>query len=274
MQTDIRITILVDNTATRPDILAEHGLSLWIEYGTKHILWDTGQSDILLVNAKTLGADLALTDVIAVSHGHYDHTGGLAATLAAAPKAKVYIHPEAMTPRYSKKNTVRQIGMPLAAVEYLNNRSVNWIRSWTQIDTGVFLSGPIPRQTAFEDTGGAFFLDPECRIHDTLPDDQAMVLESEKGLIVIAGCAHSGIVNTLDFISRKTRQNNVYMVIGGMHLGNANQERLEQTIEAFTRYSVQKIIPLHCTGINAIQYLQKALSEKIVQVPQSPHLKP
>jgi 7,8-dihydropterin-6-yl-methyl-4-(beta-D-ribofuranosyl)aminobenzene 5'-phosphate synthase len=272
MNANIRITVLADNTATRPDVLSEHGLSLWIEYGSKCILWDTGQGGVLLANAKTLGVDLASADTIAVSHGHYDHTGGLPTAMAAAHNADVYIHPVAITPRYSRKKSVRPVGMPPAAVQSLHTGPVQWIESWTPICRGVFVTGPIPRQNILEDTGGAFFLDSDCRIQDTLPDDQALVLESAKGIIVILGCAHSGTVNTLDHIRRKTGHRDIYAIVGGMHLGNASQQRLSYTAKALRQYNVQILIPLHCTGTNAMQYLQNTLSEKIVQLPQSPCL--
>ena len=92
---NIRITTLVENTASGVSLLAEHGLSFWIEYANKRILFDTGQSNILVKNAKALGIDLAETDAIVLSHGHYDHTGGLAAVLNIAEKAKIYLHPGA-----------------------------------------------------------------------------------------------------------------------------------------------------------------------------------
>jgi 7,8-dihydropterin-6-yl-methyl-4-(beta-D-ribofuranosyl)aminobenzene 5'-phosphate synthase len=164
------------------------------------------------------------------------------------------------------------VGMPSAAIQSLNTRPVKWVESWTQISQGVFVTGSIPRQNTFEDTGGAFFLDSDCRIQDTLPDDQALVLESAKGIIVILGCAHSGVVNTLDYISLKTAQKKIYAVIGGMHLGNASQQRLSYTAEILKQYDVQILIPLHCTGTNAIQYLRNTLSEKIVRLSQSPWL--
>jgi 7,8-dihydropterin-6-yl-methyl-4-(beta-D-ribofuranosyl)aminobenzene 5'-phosphate synthase len=272
METDIRITILTDNTAARPDVLAEHGLSLWIEYGQKHILWDTGQTDMLIANAKKLGIALSLTDIIALSHGHYDHTGGLPAVTALVPNAEIYAHPGATIPRYSKKESVHPVGMPSDSVNVLHTKTVRQISSWTQISRGVFLTGPIPRLNMYEDTGGAFFLDADCRKEDMLPDDQALVMESEKGLIVILGCAHSGTINTLDYISHKTGQRRIHAMAGGMHLGKASQQRLDGTVKALKQYDVQIVIPLHCTGAGAIQYLKNALSDKIVQLPQSPYL--
>jgi 7,8-dihydropterin-6-yl-methyl-4-(beta-D-ribofuranosyl)aminobenzene 5'-phosphate synthase len=272
MNFKVQIINLVDNAAPRPDMLVEHGLSMWIEYRDKRILWDTGQSGILLANAETLGINLAATDIIAISHGHYDHTGGLPAVIGIANNADIYFHPEAVSSRYSKKQSIRSVGMPLAAVQSLRTRSVRLIESWAQIDKGIFLTGLIPRKNTFEDTGGAFYLDAECLIPDSIPDDQAMVLESEKGLVVVLGCAHSGLVNTLDYICHKTGENRIYAIIGGMHLINANRQRLDCTAEAFRKYDVQKIIPLHCTGQLATDYLKELLADRIITFPGCPCL--
>ena len=261
-----QITVLIDNNAAMPDLLREHGLSMWIEYGDKRILWDTGQSDLLLANAQKLGVDVAAADSIAISHGHYDHTGGLPAVLAVAKKAELYMHPEAMQPRYSRKQTVHPVGIPPAASQSLKAHPLHWIKSWTQIHSGVFLTGPIPRSSTLEDTGGAFYLDADCTVPDRITDDQALVIESEKGLIVILGCAHSGVVNTLEYVSLKTGKKTIHTVIGGMHLIHADRQRLDFTVGAFRKYDVQNIIPLHCTGQTASNFLNNQLGDRVVSL--------
>ncbi|MEN6307929.1 MAG: MBL fold metallo-hydrolase [Anaerohalosphaeraceae bacterium] len=273
MKTDVQITVLVDNVARRPDVLAEHGLSLWIEYDGKRILWDTGQGGVLSANAQSLGVDLALADVVALSHGHYDHTGGLPLVLSVAPKADIWLHPSATLSRFSRKETVHPVGMPASAIESLHGKPIRWITSWTSLDEGVFLSGAIPRNNPYEDTGGAFFLDADCRIPDTLPDDQALIIECSRGLVVVLGCAHSGVVNTLDYVHQKTGGKPVYAVIGGMHLSKASQVRLDYTVQALKKYDVQLILPLHCTGQQAVCYLRTALPGKAIPLPEGPSIK-
>jgi 7,8-dihydropterin-6-yl-methyl-4-(beta-D-ribofuranosyl)aminobenzene 5'-phosphate synthase len=273
MDSSVRITVLVDNVAARPDMLVEHGLSMWIEYNDKRILWDTGQSDLLCTNAQTLGIDLAAANVIAISHGHYDHTGGLPAVMTIIHKADVYFHPAAVLPRYSKKQAVHPVGMPPSAIQSLYAWPVHLTESWMPIEQGIFLTGSIPRSNLVEDTGGAFYLDTECQVPDGIPDDQAMVLESEKGLIVVLGCAHSGVINTLDYIRLKTGKNRIYAVIGGMHLANADRQRLDRTVEAFIKYDVQKIIPLHCTGQAACDYLKDRLVNRVIESLAGPDLR-
>lgn len=273
MKTGVQITVLVDNAAWRPDLQAEHGLSLWIEYGGKRILWDTGQGWVLFANARSLGVDLAQVDIIALSHGHYDHTGGLPSVLPFAPDAEVWMHPLAAVARFSRKETVHPVGMPPQAVESLQSRPVHWIKTWTSVHEGVFLTGAIPRNSPYEDTGGAFFLDADCRIPDTLPDDQALVAQCSKGLIVILGCAHSGVVNTLDYVHQKMSGQPVYAVIGGMHLSKASQVRLDYTVQALKKYDVQIVLPMHCTGEEAMCYLRTALPDRVIQLSDGPSIK-
>ncbi|MBN1392823.1 MAG: MBL fold metallo-hydrolase [Sedimentisphaerales bacterium] len=265
IDSDIRITILVDDTASRPPLLTEHGLSLWIEYKDKRILFDTGQSNLLLKNAEKLGVDLSMTDAIVISHGHYDHTGGLPAVLKLATNAAIYFHPAAVKPKYScKEFKARPIGMPEAAKQAIKNRKVIWTEKPLQLCNGVTLTGQIPRKNDFEDVGGAFFVDENCHIPDNLLDDQALFIESPNGLIVVLGCAHSGAVNTLNYVTKLTGQDHIYAVIGGMHLLNANKNRMERTIEAFKKYGIEKIVPLHCTGSKAIEYLRESFPDKCV----------
>ena len=264
---DIRITILVDNTAVAPSLLTEHGLSVWIDVGDRHILWDTGQSDRLVHNARAMGIDLGRADAVALSHGHYDHTGGLAAVLGTAPNAKVYLHPNAVEARYSlKKDGRRFIGMPQNGRRRLTEKkavdAVVYVNQRTEIFGGMTLTGPVPRRTAYEDTGGHFYNDPACTVVDDIADDQSLYFECSEGLVIVLGCAHSGVVNILDAVSEWTASDKIYAVIGGMHLVNADADRMERTIKAFQRYSIQKIAPLHCTGIRAMQQLKEVFGSR------------
>jgi len=243
--------------------LAEHGLSFWIEYGDKRILFDTGQSDILVQNAKTLGINLAEVNAIVLSHGHYDHTGGLSTILDIAPKAKIYLHPAATEPKFSRKVLgVKSIGMSHLAKKAVQRRHVIWTATPAQIFPGMSVTGQVPRINNFEDVGGAFFVDENCQKPDELLDDQTLFVESAKGLVVVLGCAHSGVVNALNYISNLTSRNKIYAVIGGMHLLNASRIRITNTIETFKKYEIQKIVPLHCTGQKAMGDLKNAFGDK------------
>ncbi|MDD5134112.1 MAG: MBL fold metallo-hydrolase [Phycisphaerae bacterium] len=265
MVCDTRITILVDNTACRAALKAEHGLSFWIEHGSKKILFDTGQSDMVIQNAELLDISLAEADAIVISHGHYDHTGGLSAVSDIAAKAKIYLHPAATEPKFSQKTSgAKSIGISDSARKAIKNREVIWTETLTQIFPGVTVTGQVPRMNDYEDVGGAFFIDKNCHKPDELLDDQTLFIESAKGLVVVFGCAHSGVVNILDYISKLTGENKMYAVIGGMHLLNASPIRIANTIEAFKKYDIQKISPLHCTGRQAAEKIKNAFGEKYI----------
>ena len=263
MNKDIRITTLVEDTTLAGGLLAEHGLSFWIEYGDKRILFDTGQSDILVQNAKILGINLAETNAIVLSHGHYDHTGGLPTILDIAPKAEIYLHPAATEPKFSRKILgIKSIGMPYLTKKAVQKRHVVWTATPAQIFPGMSVTGQVPRINNFEDVGGAFFVYENYQKPDELLDDQTLFIESAKGLVVVLGCAHSGVVNTLDYISNLTSRTKIYAVIGGMHLLKASRIRIANTIETFKKYEIQKIVPLHCTGRKASRDFKNAFGDK------------
>jgi len=263
MNKDLCITTLVEDTALGGGLLAEHGLSFWIEYGDKRILFDTGQGDILIRNAKTLGINLAEVDAIVLSHGHYDHTGGLPAVLDFAPKAKIYLHPTATEPKFSRKVLkAKSIGMSNLAKKAVQKHHVIWTAIPAQIFPGMSVTGQVPRTNNFEDTGGAFFADEHYQKHDELLDDQTLFIESARGLVVVLGCAHSGVVNVLNYISNLTSRSKIYAVIGGMHLLNASKERIEKTISVLQEYNVQKIGVAHCTGASAVRRFSNAFQAR------------
>jgi 7,8-dihydropterin-6-yl-methyl-4-(beta-D-ribofuranosyl)aminobenzene 5'-phosphate synthase len=258
MDCDVRITVLIDNKTSRDDLSAEHGLSLWIEYGEKRILFDTGQSDILILNAEKLGIDLAQTDAIVLSHGHYDHTGGLSTVLDIATKTKLYLHPAAIEAKFSRKTSgVKSIGMSDSAKKAIKGRHVIWTATPAWLFPGMAVTGQVPRISNFEDVGGAFFLDENCQKADELLDDQSLFIESANGLVVVLGCAHAGVVNTLNYVTELAGRSHIHGIIGGMHLLNANNMRISNTIDTFRRYDVQRIGPLHCTGQNAQDEIKK-----------------
>jgi 7,8-dihydropterin-6-yl-methyl-4-(beta-D-ribofuranosyl)aminobenzene 5'-phosphate synthase len=256
--TDQRITVLVENTAGGRGLLAEHGLSFWIELGHKRILFDTGQGNVLSGNASRLGIQLELADAIVLSHGHYDHTGGLGDALQGVGRPKVYAHPAAFAPKFARNTdgTARDIGISCLGPQDVRERA-EFVRveGPTEVCEGLRLTGPVPRTTDFEDTGGAFFRDKDCTEPDDLIDDQAAFVDTPAGTVVILGCAHAGVINTLRHIQTLTNGRPIRTVIGGMHLLNANPERMDKTVAELRRLDVQRLLPCHCTGLGAVARL-------------------
>ncbi len=263
---DVRITVLIDNKTPRPDLNAEHGLSLWIEYGEKRILFDTGQSNALIRNAEKLSIDLSQADAIVISHGHYDHTGGLKAVLDVAHKANIYLHPAAIETKFSRKASgAKSIGMSDSAKKAIQGHNVIWTVTPAQLFPRMTVTGQVPRVNDFEDVGGEFFLDENCQRSDELLDDQTLFIESAKGIIIVLGCAHAGVVNILNYVADLTSQSHIYAIIGGTHLLNASSERIERTIKEIERYEVQQLCPAHCTGSKAVAEFRKIFAEQCAE---------
>jgi 7,8-dihydropterin-6-yl-methyl-4-(beta-D-ribofuranosyl)aminobenzene 5'-phosphate synthase len=255
---ELKITVLVENTAGKRELLAEHGLSFLIESGRNKILFDTGQGLALRHNTEKLNVDLKTITAVVLSHGHYDHTGGLTFALNGMNCPRIYVHPEAFDLKYARNldGSSREVGMTAGnKITAGELAEIIFVEEKTEIAPGLFLTGPIPRVTEFEDTGGPFFKDVACTIPDDLPDDQAAFIETEKGTVVILGCAHSGVINTLRYVQTLTGNRPIHSVIGGMHLVNAGTERIERTLEELRRFNLQRLIPCHCTGFGAIARL-------------------
>lgn len=258
----VTVTTIVENTAGRPDLMGEHGLAVWIDTGRHKILLDTGQSDLVLTNAHKLGIRLEETDAIVLSHGHYDHTGGLGSVLPLAKNAPVFLHPAALASKYArqKDDRSRAIGMPGASQLALSRHVAGSAATErpTEIVKNVFVTGAVPRTNDFETTGGPFYLDEACTQPDPLVDDQSLFFDSPEGLVVVLGCAHAGIVNVLQHIHRITGRP-IHTVLGGTHLVGASEVRLGKTVEALRGLNVRRLGPAHCTGAAAMVRLWQAL---------------
>lgn len=270
MESRLCIKVLVDNSAAGRNLLGEHGLSLWIEYNGRKILFDTGQTSAVWHNARQLNISLTDTHSIVLSHGHYDHTGGLDAVLEQTGPIDVYTHPQALVLKYAcdQEGFSRENGMSASlrkTVEALARISA--VTGPVQITPGFWCTGPIPRKKSFEDTGGAFFKDRRCRIPDDLPDDQACFAEIDDGLVVFVGCAHAGLINTLNYVTELRPEKPIHTVIGGTHLAAANEERMSKTIAALRKFDIRNLLPMHCTGFQATARLWTEIPGRVAVAP-------
>jgi 7,8-dihydropterin-6-yl-methyl-4-(beta-D-ribofuranosyl)aminobenzene 5'-phosphate synthase len=251
MAAPLRITPLSANTVQGRNLLAEHGMAVWIEAGPRAMLFDTGQGLVLEHNAKQLGVDLSRCGIVALSHGHYDHTGGLPALRRLAPHSEVFAHPNAMKTRFSRQpdGRVLSAGCPQMTIPPERFHAVD---AMTEITPGVWLTGPVPRRNEFETAGGNFFFDEAATQPDEISDDQAMVLQTVDGIVLLAGCAHSGIVNILDFVAERFAGAPLLAILGGLHLSKADDDRLARTVDRLEKVGPGKLLLGHCTGERAM----------------------
>ncbi len=264
----LKITALVENTAGTLDTAGEWGLALWIEADGHRILCDTGQGHSLLHNAALLGIDLATADALVLSHGHSDHTGGIAALMYTGFHGKIYLHPAVLNKKFRREKTAphHSNGIPASALRALQARSNDIVETPTptEIVPGIIVTGAIPRRHAFEATSGPFFLDENCTQPDPMVDDQALLIETPRGWTVITGCGHAGIINTLDYAKELIGGGRIANVIGGLHLVKASADRIGTTTDKLRNFEAKVIAPCHCTGFEATGALQRQFGGSVV----------
>ncbi len=268
MSCRFELTVICDNHA-KNELLSEHGLSFYILADGLTILFDTGSGETLLPNAMKLGIDLAKCSHLVLSHGHYDHSGGVAQVLAKNTYCSVIAHPFILSDRYRRHaaRPVKRIGMPVnerAVLQQLDPVRLHCSPVASCISDYIGITGFIPRTHVFEDTGGPFYLDETGQFADLIPDDQALWINTPQGLVIILGCCHSGVSNTVEYIRQLNDGASVAGIIGGLHLLHASAERLEQTIIYLKKLKPQFIYAGYCTGDDVIVKLRQNLRDTAV----------
>lgn len=266
MLKQLDVTVLVENQPAGRGLLGEHGIAFHLRADGRDVLFDTGQGLALLHNADVMGIDLSALSAIVLSHGHYDHTGGLPSVLDRCGAVDIFLHPEALRPKFNREG--KDIGTPVSSLAALERaRCVHSTERPTEIVPGLFVTGPIPRRNEIEDTGGPFYRDAARRAEDPLIDDQALYALLPEGVVVILGCCHAGVLNTLEYISELTGGQPVHAVLGGTYLLRAGEERLAYTAGLLETLDVKVLAPNHCTGLNAQCYLRLRFPDRFVEAP-------
>lgn len=264
----LKITILTDDTASSDKFVCEHGLSVFIELLNGHKwLMDTGTSDVFLENAKRLKLDLEGLHGITITHGHDDHTGGLAFYHRIGSHPPVYAHPYIWHKSYQFKDghPVRVTGIPFHARRNIS-QYFHPVNDTVELDEGFYILTDIPRRPgSYEPIGGNFF-NEDATGPVPFIDDASLAIKTSKGIVVVVGCAHAGYTNILEAVERTFPEDKVLAVIGGLHLLNADEKVFEEAVTVTRRVAAKNFVFYggHCTGNEAIAYFKKALGEAAV----------
>ena len=262
----------------RASILAEHGFSALVKTtaaGTTHtLLFDFGFSENgAAQNAATLGVDMTEVEAVALSHGHSDHTGGMEKLMAMIGKRDIpfVVHPSAFkSPRYLKLGEEFKINFPKLTREMVKQAGLSVVESdkpYPLLNNTVLFLGEIPKQTDFEKGWPIVHCQKDGKeVWDAIEDDTSIVMNlKDKGLVILSGCAHAGIVNTVRYAMTVTGIDKVHVVMGGFHLsGPFFEPIIDRTTEELKKINPAFIIPTHCTGRKAIMVMEKQMPDQFI----------
>ncbi len=261
----VKITVTLENTTPMSKgLLGEHGFSAFIEKDNDKILFDTGQSGFaLLNNLKIMGIDPREITGVVLSHGHFDHTGGLLAVLENTGEVDVYCHPSAFEPRFSVRPTKtgeeeRAIGLPFSR-DQLREKGARIVETpdFSEIRPGIYVSGRIDRPADWRSKDGRLFVKRGDHTEaDPFDDDMSIVIEAASGPTLLLGCAHAGLPAIFSHMAQKGNWSKFFAVIGGLHLVVSDDERdYAEALALFDSFETRMIAPCHCSGEKAKRYL-------------------
>lgn len=260
------ITVLVENTSISSDLGCEHGLSLFIKSDKYNILFDVGESALSFQNAKKLNVNITDVDFLIISHGHYDHGGGLKVFLEENAKANVYVHRLAFEKYYSERanKSLDYIGLDQ---KLKTNKRIIFTSDHFDINDNIQVFSNVVEKVPRPKSNKGLFVEHEGQIaNDTFAHEQNLVIEEDGKTLLLVGCAHKGIVNILEhFYSLKGITPNY--VVGGFHLssrssGNEDPETIDEIAE-YLMDTKAKFYTCHCTGLEPYRRLRSIMGERI-----------
>ena len=267
MLKNLRLLTLSENTVRGQGLLAEWGLSILIETAGANILLDAGAGISTVYNAEAMGVDLTKIDKIVLSHGHSDHTGGLRELLRRRKiEIEIIAHPAVFGSKWGRNpghpDTYAGVPFRREELESLGAR-FNLTANSVALAPDILTTGVVPLATDFEavdahlyEKAGSGF------IPDELPDDQAVIVKTDFGLVVVLGCAHRGMINTIYRAQSLTGIKEIDTVVGGCHLIRAPKTQIEKTIAALKALDIKRLGVSHCTGMPASIAMANAFGER------------
>ncbi len=264
------IRIVTDNYVYGGDFRAEHGFSALIDVDGKLLIFDTGKTpEVFRYNFSKFGIPADRIEFGVISHGHYDHTGGLAELLKLRQSPlKIYSHPDIFSNRFAldPNGDLRYIGIYWSK-QYLEGLGAKFefFREPVAISRNVWISGEIPRDLGFEGRSSRFKrIQNGELIEDTISDDMAIYLVTEEGLVIIVGCCHAGLLNTISHGIKVTGVDRIRLVVGGTHLGGYPLNRLRKLFNELRKFEIREFRLSHCTGLIPFAELYKLHPDRVL----------
>lgn len=264
----MKFEFLVENKTDNPGIMAEHGLSIYIEADNKKILFDAGATDLVIENARKMNVSLDAVDFAVVSHGHYDHTGGFPAFCKMNCSAPVYIHKNAFRESYGLvKDDLRKdpsgIRWSSEDREIMQERLI-LTDGPVHITENICITGTVPFAEGFRPTEKFYYDDGGKMTEDDMSHEQCLVIRQPEGIYVFSGCSHRGVIAALDAARVLFPGERVAVLVAGMHLYSASDEDRKRVVDQVAAEGIGKLIPVHCTGLEAICELKGRMGDACV----------
>ena len=266
----MKVTCIVDDAALPGSgFMSEHGLSFLVEVMGRRVLFDTGNSGkVILNNLKKAGVEPEGLSAIVISHSHRDHTGGLAMLLERSPDIPVYAHPAIFTERLSLRgDRLKDVGLPISQSVMILRVQLYLSDEPVEVVPGVWTTGEITHRPEPEGRSERHFIRAQGRLMpDNYKDDMALVVEREEDVVLICGCCHAGILNTVYHVEGMFNKP-IKAIFGGLHLQDADENHLARVVEVLKDYGPPRIYANHCTGNKALNLLREAFGDKVIPFP-------
>lgn len=264
----MKFQFLMENKTDSDGLVAEHGLSVYIEAHGRKILFDTGASELFVQNAEKMKVDLASVEELVISHGHYDHTGGVPAFCRINKIAPIYVHENAFYENFSlDENGERSMdSIPWTEREragidprIVRTSGVKWLSE------NIAISGTIPKIDGYEPTATFYrILEDGTVIEDSMDHEQMLVIREPEGLYVFSGCSHRGVIPAVRYAREIFGGEKIAVLVAGMHLYSADENMRKKVLDQIIAEDIGMVMPVHCTGINAICDLKMALQDRCI----------